>query len=112
MRIVIHRLDRQKARAPHDREHEAARQEMGQLSRQDPIQERQEHHDDDQGRRDHDRADHLAVAREQLEHLEEREEIPLGPRRVVGARGIGGGVEVGAPLGQHQEDHDPDRRPR
>ena len=42
------------------------------------------------------------LAGEELEHLEEREEVPLGPRRVVGAGGVGGGVEVGAALAQDQ----------
>ena len=71
----------------------------------------QEHHDQDR-RGDDDRADHLPVAGEVLEHLEERQEVPLGPRRVVGAGGVGGGVEVGAPLAQDQDDHDAEDRRR
>ena len=53
---------------------------------------------------DHDRADHLPPAGEVFEHLEERQEIPLRPRGVFGARGIGRCVEVGASLVQDQPD--------
>ena len=51
---------------------------------QDPVQERQEEENQEDRRRDDDGADPLEPAREMLEHLEEAEEVPFGPGRVIG----------------------------
>ena len=75
--VLAHGLDRQVAGAADQGEDERAGQEVGEPARQDPVQQRQEQQDDQ-----------IAVGttivpmiscspREVLEHLEEREEVPL-----------------------------------
>ena len=88
-RVGLEGLDRQSSRRLPAARTPRTRQEMEEPRGQDPVQQRQQEQDQENGRGDDDRADPLEAAREMLEHLEEAEEEPLGPGRVVGARGIG-----------------------
>ena len=103
--IVSHGLDRQESSPADHGEDKPAGQEMGEAPRQNTVQKRKKHHHHHERRRDHESPDDFAVAGKELEHLEQRQKVPLRARGVVRAGRVGRRVEVGAALGKHQHDH-------
>ena len=103
VRIGLDRLDRQVPCAPEQTRTGSSRPGNGGTSREDPVQQRQKEKQRGSAG-DHDRADPLEAAGEMLEHLEEAQEEPLGPGRIIGAR-----RDPPARPGRSALDHDHDR---